>query len=87
MHKNEKVCYNIIDTCSCGLSFLGKFAGLTRRGLVYIHEMIGKKPCKADSEGDTLWRFPFWPFSFRLPDFETEARIGRKNPQSFVNWA
>jgi hypothetical protein len=36
LHKNEKVCYNIINTCSCGLSFLGKLAGLVRRGLVYV---------------------------------------------------
>ncbi|MDR0552507.1 MAG: hypothetical protein LBG13_00220 [Holosporales bacterium] len=35
LHENKKVCYHIINTCSCGLSFPGKFAGLTRRGLVY----------------------------------------------------
>jgi hypothetical protein len=38
LHKNKKACYNIIDTCSCGLSFLGKLAGLTRRMLVYARE-------------------------------------------------
>ncbi|MDR0553122.1 MAG: hypothetical protein LBG13_03475 [Holosporales bacterium] len=36
LHKNKKACYHIINTCSCGLSFLGKFAGLTRRVLVYV---------------------------------------------------
>ncbi|MDR0552472.1 MAG: hypothetical protein LBG13_00035 [Holosporales bacterium] len=35
LHKNKKVCYHVIDTCSCELSFPGKFAGLTRRMLVY----------------------------------------------------
>ncbi|MDR0553115.1 MAG: hypothetical protein LBG13_03430 [Holosporales bacterium] len=42
LHKNKKACYNIIDTCSCGLSFLGKFAGLTRRVLVYVCETARK---------------------------------------------
>ncbi|MDR0552798.1 MAG: hypothetical protein LBG13_01760 [Holosporales bacterium] len=42
LHKNKKVCYNIIDTCSCGLSFLGKFAGLTRRILVCVCETMRK---------------------------------------------
>jgi hypothetical protein len=35
LHKNKKAYYNIIDTCSCELSFPGKSAGLTRRELVY----------------------------------------------------
>ncbi|MDR0553035.1 MAG: hypothetical protein LBG13_02995 [Holosporales bacterium] len=38
LHKNKKACYNNIDTCSCGLFFLGKLAGLTRRGLVYASQ-------------------------------------------------
>ncbi|MDR0552548.1 MAG: hypothetical protein LBG13_00440 [Holosporales bacterium] len=42
LHKNKKACYNNIDTCSCGLSFLGKFAGLTRRVLVYVRETMRK---------------------------------------------
>ncbi|MDR0552554.1 MAG: hypothetical protein LBG13_00470 [Holosporales bacterium] len=42
LHKNKKMCYHIIDTCSCGLSFLGKSAGLTRRMLVYIRETTKK---------------------------------------------
>ncbi|MDR0552868.1 MAG: hypothetical protein LBG13_02120, partial [Holosporales bacterium] len=35
LHKNKKACYNIIDTCSCGLCFPRELAGLARRGLVY----------------------------------------------------
>jgi hypothetical protein len=35
LNKNEKAYYNNTDTCSCGLSFSGKLAGLTRRILVY----------------------------------------------------
>ncbi|MDR0552534.1 MAG: hypothetical protein LBG13_00370 [Holosporales bacterium] len=35
LHKNKKACYNNTDTCSYGLSFPGKLAGLTRRILVY----------------------------------------------------
>ncbi|MDR0552723.1 MAG: hypothetical protein LBG13_01360 [Holosporales bacterium] len=42
LHKNKKVRYNIIDTCSCGLSFLGKLAGLIRRVLVYARETMRK---------------------------------------------
>ncbi|MDR0552618.1 MAG: hypothetical protein LBG13_00815 [Holosporales bacterium] len=42
LHKNKKACYHIIDTCSCGLSFPGKSAGLTRRMLVYVCETMRK---------------------------------------------
>ncbi|MDR0552529.1 MAG: hypothetical protein LBG13_00345 [Holosporales bacterium] len=42
LHENKKSCYHIIDTCSRGLSFLGKLAGLTRREGVYVHEMTRK---------------------------------------------
>ncbi|MDR0552606.1 MAG: hypothetical protein LBG13_00750 [Holosporales bacterium] len=42
LQENKKVCYHIIDTCSCGLSFPGKLAGLTRRVLVYVRETMMK---------------------------------------------
>ncbi|MDR0553109.1 MAG: hypothetical protein LBG13_03395 [Holosporales bacterium] len=42
LHKNEKVCYHITNTCSCGLSFPGKLAGLTRRGLVCVRKTMMK---------------------------------------------
>ncbi|MDR0552944.1 MAG: hypothetical protein LBG13_02525 [Holosporales bacterium] len=42
LHKNKKVCYHIINTCSCGLSFPRKLAGLTRRVLVYVRETMRK---------------------------------------------
>jgi hypothetical protein len=42
LHKNKKVCYYNIDTCSCGLSFPGKLAGLARRMLLYIRKTTKK---------------------------------------------
>jgi hypothetical protein len=50
LHKNEKVCYHIINTCSCELFFLGKLAGLTRRGLVYARETTKKRSCETNPE-------------------------------------
>ncbi|MDR0552688.1 MAG: hypothetical protein LBG13_01185 [Holosporales bacterium] len=40
--KIKKCVTNIIDTCSCGLSFPGDCAGLTRRILVYVRETMRK---------------------------------------------
>ncbi|MDR0552595.1 MAG: hypothetical protein LBG13_00690 [Holosporales bacterium] len=40
--KIKKYAIIIIDTCSCGLSFPGKFAGLTRRVLVYVRKTTRK---------------------------------------------
>ncbi|MDR0552466.1 MAG: hypothetical protein LBG13_00005 [Holosporales bacterium] len=42
LYENKKMCYQIINTCSCGLFFPGKFAGLIRRVLVYACETARK---------------------------------------------
>ncbi|MDR0552985.1 MAG: hypothetical protein LBG13_02740 [Holosporales bacterium] len=68
LHENKKACYEIIDTCSCGLSFPGKSAGLTRRVLVYVRETMMKSLEKSVQKAASPIGFVqvllgFWPIS------------------------
>jgi hypothetical protein len=58
LHKNKKTCYYNIDTCSCGLSFPGDCAGLTRRVLVHVRETMRKPQEIGLGGGFVNWFLP-----------------------------
>ncbi|MDR0552978.1 MAG: hypothetical protein LBG13_02705 [Holosporales bacterium] len=58
LHKNKKACYHIIDTCSCGLCYPGKLAGVNQEGVGVCFPESTNNPEKPIRE--QLLSLPSW---------------------------